>query len=68
MDLAYGIAGVLIGGVLNGSFVAPMKKTQGWKWENTWLVYSVSGLLVIPWLALQSTRITSPNPSVTIAR
>ena len=51
MDLAYGIAGVLVGGILNGSFVAPMKKLPGWKWENTWLVYSISGLLVIPWIA-----------------
>jgi L-rhamnose-H+ transport protein len=51
MDLSYGIAGVLIGGILNGSFVAPMKKLQRWNWENTWLVYSISGLLVIPWTA-----------------
>ena len=55
MDLTYGIAGVLAGGILNGSFVAPMKKTQVWKWENTWLVYSVSGLLIIPWIAALAT-------------
>ncbi|MFN7996355.1 MAG: L-rhamnose/proton symporter RhaT [Bryobacteraceae bacterium] len=51
MDLSYGIAGVLIGGILNGSFVAPMKKLPRWNWENTWLVYSISGLFVIPWIA-----------------
>lgn len=55
MDLTYGIAGVLIGGILNGSFVAPMKKLPGWKWENSWFVYSISGLLVIPWLAAAAT-------------
>ncbi len=55
MDLTYGIAGVLIGGILNGSFVAPMKKMPAWKWENSWLVYSVSGLFVIPWIAALST-------------
>ena len=55
MDLTYGIAGVLVGGILNGSFVAPMKKMPGWKWENTWLVYSISGLLVIPWIAALTT-------------
>lgn len=55
MDLTYGIAGVLVGGILNGSFVAPMKKMSGWKWENTWLVYSLSGLLVIPWIAAFAT-------------
>jgi hypothetical protein len=32
MDLSYGIAGVLVGGILNGSFVAPMKRMSGWKW------------------------------------
>jgi L-rhamnose-H+ transport protein len=55
MDLTYGVAGVLVGGILNGSFVAPMKKMSGWKWENTWLVYSLSGLLVIPWMAALTT-------------
>lgn len=63
MDLAYGIAGVLVGGILNGSFVAPMKKIPGWKWENTWLVYSISGLLVIPWIAAVA---TVPNLSAVL--
>lgn len=55
MDLTFGIAFVLAGGILNGSFVAPMKKLPSWKWENTWLVYSISGLLVIPWIAALTT-------------
>lgn len=55
MDLGYGIAGVLVGGILNGSFVAPMKKLPRWNWENSWLVYSISGLFVIPWLAALAT-------------
>lgn len=48
MNVAWGVAGVLGGGVLNGSFVAPMKKMEAWHWENSWLVYSISGLLVVP--------------------
>lgn len=44
------LALVLFGGLLNGSFVAPMKKLRGWHWEHGWLVYSVAGLLVIPWI------------------
>lgn len=55
MNVAGGVAGVLIGGLLNGSFVAPMKRMQAWRWENSWFVYSVSGLLVIPWLAALAT-------------
>jgi L-rhamnose-H+ transport protein len=50
-DLVTGLAGVLIGGLFNGSFVAPMKALRKWQWENSWLVYSLSGLVVIPWLA-----------------
>ena len=46
-----GILAVLAGGVLNGSFVYPMKKIRRWGWENTWLVYSISGLLFLPWIA-----------------
>jgi L-rhamnose-H+ transport protein len=49
-DLTVGLIGVLAGGILNGSFVAPIKKNTQWRWENSWLVYSVSGLIVIPWL------------------
>jgi L-rhamnose-H+ transport protein len=45
----YGIALVLLGGVLNGSFVYPMKRLRNWKWENVWFVYSVVGLLIVPW-------------------
>lgn len=49
-DIVWGIAGVLFGGLLNGSFVLPMKRLHAWRWENSWLVYSVSGLLAIPWM------------------
>src|ERR1035437_1810105 len=55
VDLTYGILGVLLGGILNGSFVAPMKKLHKWRWENSWLVYSISGLLIIPWIAALTT-------------
>ena len=41
---------ILVSGVLNGSFPAPMKYSRRWKWENTWLVFAVAALLVLPWL------------------
>ncbi|MCX7605309.1 MAG: hypothetical protein N2036_14635 [Bryobacteraceae bacterium] len=41
---------VVAGGVLHGSFALPMKKMAAWKWENTWLIYSISGLVVLPLL------------------
>lgn len=50
-ELLPGVLLVLAGGILNGSFVAPIKKTAGWKWENAWLVYTIAGLLIVPWIA-----------------
>ena len=41
---------VIVGGIMMGSFTLPMKFTPEWKWENTWLIYSLSGLLVAPWI------------------
>jgi len=48
--IVWGIVGVLFGGILNGSFVAPIKKATRWNWENSWLVYSFAGLIVVPWV------------------
>jgi L-rhamnose-H+ transport protein len=41
---------VIVAGVLQGSFMVPMKFTRRWAWENTWLGYSTSAYLVWPWL------------------
>ena len=44
-----GMAIILIGGIFNGSFALPMKYTRHWKWENTWLVFSIVGIFFLPW-------------------
>ena len=44
-----GMAVILLSGLLNGAFSLPMKYSRAWKWENTWLVYSLVALLLIPW-------------------
>jgi len=49
-QVAWGLLLVCLGGALNGSFAAPMKRLSAWRWENTWLGYTVSGLLILPWL------------------
>ncbi len=36
-------------GIIQGSFTVPMKYTRRWKWENTWGMWSVWALLVLPW-------------------
>lgn len=46
----WGIGVVTLAGILQGSFAAPMKRMSGWRWENSWLVFAVSGLIVFPWI------------------
>jgi len=47
-QIGMGIAVVILAGILNGSFAAPMKRMPLWHWENTWLIFAVTGLLVFP--------------------
>lgn len=68
---AAGIVAVLLGGALNGSFVAPLKNVRGWRWEHAWLVYSLCGLIVVPWVwafltlpSLPEALLASPSPAV----
>ena len=48
--LPWGIGMVTLGGILQGSFAAPMKRMWAWRWENTWLLFALFGLLVLPWM------------------
>jgi len=44
-----GMAIIFVSGIFNGSFALPLKYTKTWKWENTWLVFSVVGIVLLPW-------------------
>jgi L-rhamnose-H+ transport protein len=48
MGLFIGLTSSLVAGVLNGSFAAPMKKISNWEWENTWFIYALVALLILP--------------------
>lgn len=48
MGIASGVMILILSGVLNGSFAAPIKKISGWRWENTWFVYALFALIVLP--------------------
>jgi L-rhamnose-H+ transport protein len=48
-NLVVGLLLVVLAGILNGSFAAPMKRMVDWRWENSWLIFAVFGLVVIPW-------------------
>jgi L-rhamnose-H+ transport protein len=71
-NVVSGLAVVVLAGILNGSFAAPMKRMTGWRWENSWLVFATSGLLVLPWIITFATVpnvagvYTAASPSVLI--
>lgn len=49
-----GMAMIFLGGTLNGSFALPMKYSRLWRWENNWLMYCATGVVVLPWLLSMS--------------
>jgi L-rhamnose-H+ transport protein len=44
-----GLALILLAGAAAGNCMLPMKFTKHWKWENTWLIFSLISLVVFPW-------------------
>ncbi|MBI5087278.1 MAG: hypothetical protein HZB13_22090, partial [Acidobacteria bacterium] len=49
MNLFVGLALTLAAGIAAGNCMLPMKFSRNWRWENTWLVFSLVSLLVLPW-------------------
>lgn len=39
---------LIIAGVMNASFALPMKFVRTWAWENTWFMWSLFALLLLP--------------------
>lgn len=48
-DISLGIALTLFAGLMSGNCMLPMKFSKSWRWENTWLVFSVVSLIILPW-------------------
>jgi L-rhamnose-H+ transport protein len=44
-----GLALVVAGGVGQGAFMAPTKWMRNWRWENYWLIFSLTAYLIVPW-------------------
>jgi L-rhamnose-H+ transport protein len=44
-----GLLLTLVAGLLSGNCLLPMKFARRWPWENTWLVFSVVSLVILPW-------------------
>ena len=74
-EAAVGLLMILVAGAMNGSFAVPMKLTQRWAWENTWLMWTIYGLFIFPplltFLTIPDTmavyRATGPGPVVAAA-
>jgi L-rhamnose-H+ transport protein len=49
MEPLSGLLVVVAAGALNGAYALPMKGATRWAWENTWLVFSAVGMVVVCW-------------------
>ena len=45
---AGGMSLLIVAGVMNAGFSLPMKFVRSWAWENTWLLWSLFALLILP--------------------
>lgn len=41
--------GIVVAGLLNGSFAVPMKTARAWKFPHIWAVFSLLAMAIIPW-------------------
>jgi L-rhamnose-H+ transport protein len=44
-----GIALIIFAGLMAGNCMLPLKFNRKWHWENTWLIFSLVSLVVLPW-------------------
>jgi L-rhamnose-H+ transport protein len=52
---ATGFAIILFAGLLQGLFALPMKFARGWNYENIWLIFAATGLVIFPWMLTAAT-------------
>lgn len=45
-SLFLGLLVIFIAAVFQGSFAVPMAYARGWKWENSWLLFSIFGMII----------------------
>lgn len=48
MEILLGLALAFLGGAIQGTFFFPMKFMRGWRWENGWLIFSITCCLLLP--------------------
>ena len=45
-------AGVILAGLLNGSFAVPLKTARTWKFNHIWTLHSLVAMGVVPWIVV----------------
>jgi L-rhamnose-H+ transport protein len=45
-----GVVLYMLGGLAGAVFYLPFKRVKQWAWESYWLIYAISGLVVVPWV------------------
>lgn len=53
-----------LAGLMQGTFIVPMKLTREWEWENTWLVFCFLGFIILPAALV---LLTVPQPGQVLA-
>src|ERR1700759_448042 len=48
-SLSIGLGLTMIAGLMSGNCMLPMKFSRQWRWENTWLIFSLVSLVILPW-------------------
>ena len=48
-ELILGLAVVVLAAIVQGCFMVPMSYVKGWKWENSWAVFSILAMVVFNW-------------------
>src|SRR5579864_4785693 len=50
-----GLTAVVWAGTLQGLFAVPMKYVRRWNYENIWLIFSLVGMVFLPWMLTVAT-------------
>jgi L-rhamnose-H+ transport protein len=47
-------AGIILAGLLNGSFAVPLKTTRVWKFNHIWTLHSLLAMGLMPWIVVMA--------------
>jgi L-rhamnose-H+ transport protein len=49
METGFGVLLAMLGGIMAGNCMVPLKYQRRWRWENIWVVFSLVALVLLPW-------------------